>query len=588
MKMTSEKIFQSLVMICVLGVLLLAGCQAAPSGSVVTVAPQTKTESSVNGVVLDEHGPVPGAVVRLQTTENNTITDEEGRFTLTGLKAEEPLFITAWASGYYIVGVGATPGDEIEIHLEAHSSEDNPDYEWLPSTFHPGQGENQGCAECHSAADADLAFTLPVDEWLLDAHSQSAENPRFLTMYLGQDMVGNQSPPTRYGTSRDYGTFPLRPDPNKPYYGPGYKLDFPETAGNCAACHTPAASINNPYGVDPTTVSGVPAEGVPCDFCHKIWDVKLDEDGVPYANMPGVLSFEFRRPPEDHQFFAGPLDDVAPGEDTYSALQTESQICDPCHFGIFWDTLIYNSFGEWLDSPYSDPEAAQTAGLSESKSCQDCHMPPLGVTQFVRTDKGGLQRAAETIFSHRMPGVSDEELLQNAVTLDATAEIQDGLIVVEVTITNDKTGHHVPTDSPLRQVILLVEVSDSEGNLLPQVDGPTVPDWGGVETSEVFDRYYAGQPGTAYAKILQEMWTEVAPTGAYWNPTRILSDNRIPAMGSDTTVYTFQTSEVYKTSEVSVEVQLLFRRAFIDLIDQKGWDVPDILMAEEMIVVKNE
>jgi len=588
MKMTSEKIFQSLVMICVLGVLLLAGCQAAPSGSVVTVAPQTKTESSVNGVVLDEHGPVPGAVVRLQTTENNTITDEEGRFTLTGLKAEEPLFITAWASGYYIVGVGATPGDEIEIHLEAHSSEDNPDYEWLPSTFHPGQGENQGCAECHSAADADLAFTLPVDEWLLDAHSQSAENPRFLTMYLGQDMVGNQSPPTRYGTSRDYGTFPLRPDPNKPYYGPGYKLDFPETAGNCAACHTPAASINNPYGVDPTTVSGVPAEGVPCDFCHKIWDVKLDEDGVPYANMPGVLSFEFRRPPEDHQFFAGPLDDVAPGEDTYSALQTESQICAPCHFGIFWDTLIYNSFGEWLDSPYSDPEAAQTAGLSESKSCQDCHMPPLGVTQFVRTDKGGLQRAAETIFSHRMPGVSDEELLQNAVTLDATAEIQDGLIVVEVTITNDKTGHHVPTDSPLRQVILLVEVSDSEGNLLPQVDGPTVPDWGGVETSEVFDRYYAGQPGTAYAKILQEMWTEVAPTGAYWNPTRILSDNRIPAMGSDTTVYTFQTSEVYKTSEVSVEVQLLFRRAFIDLIDQKGWDVPDILMAEEMIVVKNE
>jgi len=36
--------------------------------------------------------------------------------------------------------------------------------------------------------------------------------------------------------------------------------------------------------------------------------------------------------------------------------------------------------------------------------------------------------------------------------------------------------------------------------------------------------YYAGLPGTAYAKILQEIRTEVTPTGAYWNPTRVLSD----------------------------------------------------------------
>ena len=397
-------------------------------------------------------------------------------------------------------------------------------------------------------------------------------------MYLGQDMAGNQSPPTRYGTSRDYGTFPLRPDPNEPYYGPGYKLDFPETAGNCAACHTPAASVNNPYGVDPTTVSGVPAEGVPCDFCHKIWDVRLDESGLPFANMPGVLSFEFRRPPEGHQFFAGPFDDVAPGEDTYSALQTESQICAPCHFGVFWDTLVYNSFGEWLESSYSEPDTGQT--------CQDCHMPPLGITQFARSEKGGLQRAAETIFSHRMPGAADEDLLQNAVTMDVFAQIQDEQLVVDVTITNDRTGHHVPTDSPLRQMILIVSVTDPEGNPLPQVDGPTIPLWGGV--GDLDEGYYSGVPGTAYAKILQEMWTEVSPTGAYWNPTRILSDNRIPAMESDTTSYVFQPSKVSEAFEVSVNVKLLFRRAFIELMDQKGWDNADIIMAEQSILISSE
>ncbi len=552
---------------------MLIACQPAPLDHVSTAELPVETENSISGLVVDEHGPVPSAVVRVQTTQNSAITDEEGRFTLSGLQPGETIFVTAWDSGYYIVGVEAAPGNEVEIHLEAHTAEDNSEYEWLPSTHHPGQGENQGCSECHSAVGTDLTITLPVDEWLLDAHSQSATNPRFLTMYLGQDVAGEQSPPTRYGTSRDYGTFPLRPDPDQPYYGPGYKLDFPETAGNCAACHTPAASINNPYGVDPTTVSGVPAEGVPCDFCHKIWDVSLDDDGIPYPNMPGVLSFDFRRPPEDHQFFAGPLDDVAPGEDTFSPLQAQSQICAPCHFGVFWDTLIYNSFGEWLESAYGNPETGQT--------CQDCHMPPLGYSQFARTDQGGLQRASETIFSHNM--TVSEELLQNAVTMTVATELTDDLLTVSVTITNDQTGHHVPTDSPLRQVILLVDVTDSEGNPLPQVDGPTVPLWGGVLNDEFgTDRYVAGRPGTAYAKILQEMWTEISPTGAYWNPTRVISDNRIPALGSDTTIYAFDLPE---NGEIIVNAKLLFRRAFIELMDQKGWDVPDILMEEQISLV---
>ncbi|MEW6578906.1 MAG: hypothetical protein AB1435_06890 [Chloroflexota bacterium] len=169
------------------------------------------------------------------------------------MTSEGPFKLTAWAEGYFCVGpVDAEAGaTDVELLLVAHSDEDNPAYEWLPSRYHAGLGENQGCAECHSAGGTALPFTLPVDEWQLDAHSQSATNPRFLTMYLGTDVNGNQSPMTRYGYSRDYGRFPLRPDPSQPYYGPGYKLDFPETAGNCAACHTPAAAVNASYGTDP-------------------------------------------------------------------------------------------------------------------------------------------------------------------------------------------------------------------------------------------------------------------------------------------------------------------------------------------------
>ena len=549
----------------VLPTLLMLGCVRASS------------EGTIAGIVMDGHHPLPGAVVRVQATEIQATTDEAGRFILTLPRHDKAIFITAWSEGYFIAGEEAEPGEhQIEIHLHAHAAEDHPDYEWLPSQHHPGRGEDQGCAECHSREGTDVPHPLPVDEWLLDAHAQAAANPRFLTMYAGTDVAGNKSPDTRYATRRDYGTFPLPPDPSQPYFGPGYKLDFPEADGNCAACHTPAAVAHDPYGVDPTDLSGVAAEGIPCDFCHKIWDVHLDpQTGLPFPNMPGVLSYEFRRPPEGHQFFAGPLDDVAPGEDTFSALQTESQFCAPCHHGIFWDTVVYNSFGEWLTSPYSDPDTGQT--------CQDCHMPPQGFTRFARPEAGGLERDPETIFSHRMPGALDEVLLKNAVSMAVEARLEGDRVTVAVTIVNDQTGHHVPTDSPLRHMILLVEAADAEGQRLPQVSGPTVPEWGGIGDAGL--GYYAQLPGTAYARILEEVWTGVAPTGAYWNPTRVLSDNRIPALESDTTRYVFAASDNATTGEILVDARLLFRRAFIELMDQKGWQVPDILMEHETVIL---
>jgi hypothetical protein len=105
---------------------------------------------------------------------------------------------------------------------------------------------------------------------------------------------------------------------------------------------------------------------------------------------------EFRRPAKGHQLFLGPYDDVAPGDDSFSPLQNQSQICAPCHFGQFWGVQVYNSFGEWLASPYSDPVNGQT--------CQDCHMHKRGATLIARADKGALTRDPKTIFSHLMPG----------------------------------------------------------------------------------------------------------------------------------------------------------------------------------------
>ncbi|MBI9051089.1 MAG: hypothetical protein JEZ00_16830 [Anaerolineaceae bacterium] len=534
-------------------------------------------EGKISGLIVDENGNVlQDAVVRIKGTNNSTISDQQGAFTLSGVERGKAVFVTAWVKGYFINGInGLIAGDKgIIIELHAHSMIDNPAYQWMMSTAQQGIGEDQGCAACHSSENGEIDFALPVDEWLLDAHAQSAINMRFLSMYNGTDLDGNQSPLTRYGYTRDYGSFPLRPDRELAYNGPGYKLDFPDSAGNCATCHTPLSALDQPYAVDPNQLSGVELEGINCDFCHKVWDVTLDpQTQLPYENQPGVLSMEFLRPPEGHQFFAGPLDDVAPGEDTFVSIQNESAFCASCHYGVFWNTPIYNSYGEWLDSDYSDAENGQT--------CQDCHMPQTSATYFALPEQGGIARDPQTIFSHQMTGASDPELLQNAVTMQSEVRQQGDRIIVDIKIVNDKTGHSVPSDSPLRQMILIVQVVDENGQRLSLTEGPVLPDWTGVGEAE--DGYYAGLPGKGYAKILQEIWTGISPSGAYWNPTRILSDTRLEAMQTDTSRYVFSAID---QAAVTVQIKLIYRRAFIELMDQKSWDVPDIIMEEEIYYLK--
>ncbi len=109
-----------------------------------------------------------------------------------------------------------------------------------------------------------------------------------------------------------------------------------------------------------------------------------------------------------------------------------------------------------------------------------------------------------------------------------------------------------------------------------------IPEWAGI--GDPNQGYYAGLPGKAFAKVLEELWTEVSPSGAYWNPTRVLYDNRIAAFATDTSTYTFA---AVANDEVTVDVTLLFRRVFIKLMAQKSWDTPDIVMEHKRINISN-
>jgi len=497
----------------------------------------TPEGATVSGVVVDAAGPVAGATVRQQATANATTSGADGSFTLSGLTEGISVIITAWDEGYYPSGVEVVPPQTgVTITLRPHPTGDNPDYEWYTSMDDPE--EPIGCRHCM------VAFP----QWVNNAHGLSGVNPRFFSLYNGTDITGTTT------------------------ISPGYKLDFPGTAGNCATCHAPGAAANNPFTADMNELSGVEMEGVFCDFCHKIGHAYLDPaNGLPYPNAPGVLSFRLYRPPAGTHMFFGPFDDVT-RRVSYLELEKKSQFCAPCHQFSFWGTPIYESFREWLESPYP----------AQGIECQTCHMPPTGVDYFVFPEKGGLIRDPQLIASHLDRGASDEDLLRNTVIMTASARQAANWIQVTVTITNTEGGHHVPTDFPGRHMLLTVRATDEEGRSLSQRSGPTVPDWGGAE---------AGLPGKAFAKVLRDVQSGESPVVSYWKQTLIVSDNRIPAMGSDTSVYTFavprldQPGWALSSHLVTVTAELCLRRAFQAVMDTKGWDTPDILMEEARVTL---
>ncbi len=526
-------------------------------------------DSVVRGVVRDDSGPVAGAVVRLRGSDRYVQTDAQGQFELVVDDASRQL--TAWAPGFYVAGSDLADFSGV-LRLHPHPTQDNPDYDFISPVL--DMDNPTACAHCHQ--DGSGRWALPVDEWLLDAHSGAATNPRFLSLYSGTTVEGDAGEPTHYVFDPAQGlNIPVTPSLGMDTAGPGYRLDFPQQSGSCASCHVPLLALADPYQADPTQAEGVAAEGITCDLCHKIQDVTLRPDGRPDPGLPGVLSVQLLRPEAGEQVFIGPFNDT-PGDDIYSALQNESQVCAACHSGQFWDVPIYDSFGEWLASPYSDPASGQT--------CQDCHMPHSGATGFVQLPPDAMAvisaRSPETIFSHRMPGAADPDLLAKTATLEVKTQRSAEHLTVTVRVTNSGAGHDIPTDNPLRNLILWVRATDGAGEPLALLDGPTIPAWGGA--GDPAAGYYAGQPGVLYAKILADAFTGETPTYAYWRPTRLVSDNRIPALATDETTYVFA---LPAEAEVWLDVKLTLRRAFIDLMDVKGWDTPDKLLAEYRVTI---
>jgi nitrate/TMAO reductase-like tetraheme cytochrome c subunit len=245
----------------------------------------------------------------------------------------------------------------------------------------------------------------------------------------------------------------------------------------CMGCHLPLVNqhaelatgyhegdLSRPQmAPNPIWDATLAAEGVTCAACH-IRDGKIIATrAVPDAPHPMAISLEL----------------------------TTSDGCATCH-QLTWpgaDKPLYDTHGEWSRSAYA------TAGVR----CQDCHMPP----------KAGLATASRFAASpsHRL-SADLSRALSILVDLDSPILQRGQDWPMRVRVQNTGAGHHVPTGSPFRALVLRFEIVDAKGKTI----------------------------GEGFEHVLARTLSEAAP----WTT---LSDTRLAAGGELSLDHSFQVAQ---------------------------------------------
>lgn len=566
-----------------------------------------------------------------------TLSDGQGKFSMyyEGISGHV-VTVTAGKEGFKNAGKKIILGQEkdVSITLISVPAEDHRDYEYRS----PGS-----CKKCHNNF---------YNEWEESDMAHAAINPvnqLVFFLYTSWYVTGDRS---------NFMDSSIFDNPNPPFVGDKGKI-FEDATGrykilgdaghihDCADCHSPShASKTQADGVTPQwdmragiltkddKLSVVDKQGVHCDFCHKICQVREEEE---YWTEPGVnYKVHLLRPdllrgssPEGKVMF-GPFDDVL-----YQGMQasvvpqfTKSEICSPCHQDarklylqpvdengqqngdvverILWSEDTYR---EWRFSGYSGLEPAYPVANYAGKvlQCQGCHMkdPPSdpstgkSIADYSEiTDpffliskeksKYATKRDPRTVYPHRFEGTNQnlppgkrKRYLDWAVDLKITNESENGgILSFDVNVTNSHTGHSYPSGVTQRNVVLLVEAIQS-GTILTQKNGQTIDTPGGNFPNGYYkgEGDYAGRPGKIFMKHNRMLVDneELAPFFydiLYAQAVEELYDTRIKANQTDITHYEFQT---LNNDAITVTARLIYRflpKGTLEFAAQNGFVIP--------------
>lgn len=349
----------------------------------------------------------------------------------------------------------------------------------------------------------------------------------------------------------------------------------------CVKCHTPLGfrsyTITSP-GHDYDAVTGLPAQGIFCNWCHNISEVKhLGDAG--YEVEPGGGE-------DDPSTMLGPFDDAdSPYHPTkYSELHTKSDFCGLCHNVSHAANKIplEQTYSEWKNSPYNTGDPATTV------NCQDCHMrqrpgvPSTGKTARPNNPGKACDMGPDRkhIWTHYFVGgnaivtklLGSElhakmaiERLQNAADLEIISDdsyARKKLSSFRVKVINSGAGHYLPTGlTEVREMWLDIKVTDDRGDVLFR--SGTLDKDGNVDRHAVIYKTHLGN-----AK--GEEVLNVAKAD------RILYDHRIPPKGYAIEQFSFYIPED-AAGPLTIHVDLKYRSASQALARTLlGKDAPEI------------
>ena len=333
----------------------------------------------------------------------------------------------------------------------------------------------------------------------------------------------------------------------------------------CVKCHTPLGfrsySISSPAD-DYEKLADLPAQGIFCNWCHNISEVKhLGDAG--YEVDPGGGE-------DDPSTMLGPLKDASsPYHPTkYSELHTKSEFCGLCHnVSHAANKLpIEQTYSEWKNSPYN------TGNPETTVHCQDCHMrqrpgvPSTGKTE--RPDNPGkasdIGPDREHVWTHYFVGANAVvtkllgsdlhakmaiERLQNAADLEILQNSdysKNELSNIKVKVINSGAGHYLPTGiTEIRQMWLDVKISDAKGKVL--LRSGALDNKGGIDENAV-----------KYFTILGNEMGE--PVLNVSKADRILFDYRVPPKGYVIESYAFYIPSG-AVSPLNIKATLKYRSA---------------------------
>lgn len=333
----------------------------------------------------------------------------------------------------------------------------------------------------------------------------------------------------------------------------------------CTRCHTPIGTLSGE--VPPTTgnqISEISKNGVQCDFCHT------------------VTNKDFTFSPSDVKL--GPFNDAVSSfhYTAYSELHTKSEFCGMCHDLNHPENNLplEATFTEWKASPYA----------AEGIQCQDCHMTPgPGVTKPYPGKAATEGPERPHIYTHQFVGGNATSLASPEHQKLATAQLQAAASLalaapasaspgsdmdLQVTVNNIGAGHYLPTGlTEVREMWLDVTVTDASGNTIYR--SGAIGEDGAVDVTAVM-----------YQSLFKDK--DGQPTHKPWLAEEILSDNRIPPMGSSTEKYSIPVP-AGTAMPLTVNATLRYRTASQSLVNElfgaDAMQIPAIDMTSAMAEV---